>query len=106
MSAKKNSFNDLINTSEIPVLVDFYADWCGPCKMMNPVIKDFAGKMSGLVKVVKVDVDKNQAVASKLGIRSIPTLMLFHKGEVLERHTGGMSVGQLEGFVKPHLVKA
>ena len=90
-----STFNDLINKNEVPVLVDFYADWCGPCKMMAPVLEQVAQTMSGRVKVIKVDVDRNQAVADQYQIRSIPTLMLFHKGQILWQQAGAMPAHQL-----------
>jgi len=90
-----SAFNDLINNNDTPVLVDFYADWCGPCKMMAPVLEDVAKAMSGKVKVIKVDVDRNGAVADKYQIQSIPTLVLFHKGKVLWRQAGAMPGHQL-----------
>ena len=87
----KKSFQDLINDDTTPVLVDFYADWCGPCKMMAPVISELATELNGKIKVIKIDVDRNQAVAQKYQIKGIPTFMLFHKGAVLWRKSGAMS---------------
>lgn len=94
------SFQELITSSDTPVLVDFYADWCGPCQMMNPVIEQVAKDMSGKVKVIKVNVDKNQAAAAKYGIRGIPAFILFHKGTILWRHSGGIAAHQLEQVLK------
>jgi len=87
----KKSFQDLITNNATPVLVDFYADWCGPCKAMAPVISELATELNEKIKVIKIDVDRNQAVAQKYHIRGIPTFMLFHKGEVLWRQSGAMS---------------
>ncbi|MDN5199838.1 thioredoxin [Fulvivirgaceae bacterium BMA10] len=95
-----SKFYDLINHSEIPVLVDFYADWCGPCKTMSPIVQDFAKEMSGEVKVLKVDVDKNQQVAMKYQIQGIPTLILFHKGKILWRQSGVVQKPQLIQVIK------
>lgn len=81
------SFGELIK-SETPVLVDFYADWCGPCKMMAPYLEEVAQKMKGKVKVIKVDVDKNQQASAKYRVQSIPTLILFQNGEVKWRQAG------------------
>jgi thioredoxin 1 len=81
------SFSELIN-GETPVLVDFYADWCGPCKMMAPYLEQVADEMKGQVKVIKVDVDRNQQAAAHFKVQSIPTLMLFHKGEIKWRQAG------------------
>jgi len=88
----KKSFQDLITNNATPVLVDFYADWCGPCKTMAPVISTLATELNDQIKVIKIDVDRNQAVAQKYQIRGIPTFMLFHKGEVLWRQSGAMSL--------------
>ncbi len=88
------NFSEIIN-SPTPVLVDFYADWCGPCKMMAPILKEVADDMNGKMKVLKVDVDRNKKAAAKYGIRSIPTMILFQKGKILWRHTGAMQKAQL-----------
>ncbi|TFG62290.1 MAG: thioredoxin [Spirochaetales bacterium] len=82
------SFFDLIEQSEKPVLVDFWAEWCGPCRMVSPAISRIASELKGRIVTVKVNVDKKQHVAAKYGITSIPTIMLFHKGSVLLRLTG------------------
>lgn len=92
---KKSSFNDIIR-SEKPTLVDFYATWCGPCKAMMPVLKDVSKKMSGKAKVIKIDIDKNQKLASKLNIKSVPTLVIYKEGKIVWRQAGGMSAKQLE----------
>ncbi len=84
---KKNSFNDLIN-GETPVLVDFYATWCGPCKTQAPILDKVKEKIKQTGIVLKVDVDKNQAAAARFNVRSIPTLVLFHKGKILWRKSG------------------
>ena len=81
------SFEVLIQESEKPILVDFYADWCGPCKMVSPVIQRLAGEYKGRILTVKVDTEKKQALASRWNITGIPTIMLFHKGQVLMRLT-------------------
>ena len=78
---------DVIN-SEKPALVDFWAEWCGPCRTLGPVIEELAGHYDGKVSVAKVDVDSNQQIAMKFGIRSIPTVMLFNKGELVSSFVG------------------
>lgn len=82
------SFQDLINNEEKPVLVDFYADWCGPCKMVSPVIKQLAGEYKGKMITVKVDTDKKPAISAKYNITSIPTIMMFFRGETVMRLQG------------------
>lgn len=87
MSAQPKTFQELIE-GDIPVLVDFTAVWCGPCKMMHPILEDTAKQMGDKVKIVKVDVDKNPLAASKFQIRGVPTLILFHKGQAVWRQSG------------------
>lgn len=94
-TVKKKSFNELIEQSEIPVLVDFYADWCGPCQTLSPIVEQVAKEMDGKIKTIKVNVDKNQAASIIYKVRSIPTLILFRKGEVLWRRAGLMTKREL-----------
>lgn len=95
------SFVDYLN-SDRPTLVDFYADWCGPCKMMAPVLHELSAEIGDRAKVIKVDVDKNPKVSVKYGIRSIPTLILFRKGQILWRHSGTASKEQLKSVIHQH----
>ncbi len=81
MEKNKASFTDIIN-SETPVLIDFYADWCGPCKAQAPILQNLKQELGDKVTIVKIDVDSNQQLAGKLNIRSIPTMMIFQKGEL------------------------
>ncbi len=90
----KGKFDSLID-QQTPVLVDFYADWCGPCQMMAPVLKEVAEEMQGKMKVIKVDVDKNQPIAQRFGVRSIPTLILFQNGELKWRKAGVVTKREL-----------
>ncbi len=94
----QNFEQDVLN-SDVPVLVDFWATWCGPCLAMAPVIDALAEKYEGKAKIVKLDVDENREIAGKYQIRSIPTLMVFKGGEVVEKVIGGTSMAKLEGML-------
>ena len=98
-----NSFEEDVISSQIPVLVDFWAEWCGPCKMIGPILEELEDEMSGKVKVVKVDVDNNNQVAMKFAIRSIPTLILVKDGAVIAQHIGAASKAQLEEFINKNI---
>ena len=93
-------FSDIIN-SEQPVLIDFFAEWCGPCKMVSLIIQGVAKETSGKVKVIKIDVDKNQALASKLGIRGVPTLMVYQNGKQKFRQAGVLQKQQILEILNP-----
>lgn len=101
--SKKKSFSDLIKGSQIPVLVDFYADWCGPCKTLSPIVQQVSSALHGRVKVIKVNVDKNQSAAMKYQIRGIPTLILFKEGNVLWRQSGVMQKNALQRTIEQYL---
>ena len=90
------SFNELVRDSEKPVLVDFYADWCGPCKMVSPAIQRLAVENKGRFLTVKIDTDRKQALARQYEITGIPTIMLFHKGQVLMRLSGAYPYAKLK----------
>lgn len=89
------SFHVLINESQIPILVDFWAPWCGPCQMMSPVLKEVAQHYGERLKVIKINVDQKPQIAGQYGIQSIPTLMLFSKGQSVMRLNGAMPAQQL-----------
>ncbi|MDY6932056.1 MAG: thioredoxin, partial [Halobacteriota archaeon] len=89
------SFDELINTSDRPVLVDFWAEWCGPCKMVSPVIHDIAKEYKGRLITVKVNIDERPNVASKYQVMSVPTIMIFWKGEIRMRVVGAQPYEQL-----------
>lgn len=87
-------FNEMINGEQL-TLVDFFATWCGPCKMMLPILEQLKEKMGDDIRILKVDVDKNEALSMQYRIQSVPTLMLFKKGEMLWRQSGAMSLNDL-----------
>jgi len=89
-------------SSEIPVLVDFWAEWCGPCKAIGPILEEVANKYHGSVKIVKIDVDKNTQAPEKYGVRGIPTLILFKGGEAVANTVGALTKSQLVAFLKEH----
>ncbi|OWP62431.1 thioredoxin [Hymenobacter amundsenii] len=96
----KKSFSELISSPGMPVLVDFYADWCGPCKTMAPILEQVASQHQGKLKVIKIDVDKNQAAAQQFKVQSIPTLILFHQGKPVWRQAGVVPATQISQAVQ------
>jgi thioredoxin 1 len=94
----KDKFNELIN-SDIPVLVDFSAEWCGPCKMMGPVLEQLKVKMDNKIRILKIDVDKNRELAGKYNVRSVPTLILFQGGMTKWSGVGVMTSNYLENVI-------
>ncbi|TXI69769.1 MAG: thioredoxin [Flavobacterium sp.] len=99
MNAK---FNDIINGNDL-VLVDFYADWCGPCKMMSPILQEVKLDLKDAVKIIKVNVDQHQDLASHFMVRGVPTLMLFKTGKMLWRQSGVLSAKDLTTIISNHL---
>ncbi len=95
----KASLEDIIR-QDVPVLIDFYADWCQPCHMMTPILKEVKSMLGEEVRIVKIDVDKNPAVSQRFNIRSIPTMILFKNGELLWRHSGVVRSEQLAGIIR------
>jgi thioredoxin 1 len=98
----KGTFEELIN-SETPVLIDFFATWCGPCKAMAPALQQLADEMGDKVRIIKIDIDKNQALQRKYKVSGVPTIMVFKNSKQLFRQSGAMMLPQLKKAISPHL---
>ena len=98
-----DSFEQEVLQAGVPVLVDYLADWCGPCKMISPILDEVAKEYAGKLKVCKLNIDENQATPPKFGIRGIPTLMLFKNGNVEATKVGALSKSQLTAFVDSNI---
>ena len=96
-----SNFNKIIN-SETPVLIDFYADWCGPCKMLAPILKDVKAELQDQIKIIKIDVDKNQSLATQYQVRGVPTMMLFKNGQSVWRQSGVLQKDDIVNIIKQH----
>lgn len=95
----ENNFTDEVMKSEIPVLIDFYAEWCGPCRMMAPVVEQFAEEYEGRVKIGKINVDEESDLAARFGVQSIPSFIFIKDGKVVDRVTGAMPRPVLKGYL-------
>lgn len=96
------TFNDVISTNQ-PVLVDFFATWCGPCKMMHPILEQLKAALGDKLRIIKIDIDKNQAVANQFQIQSVPTMILFKDKKILWRQSGDMPLNALQDVISPFL---
>ena len=99
----EDSFEQEVLQAGVPVLVDYWADWCGPCKMISPILDEVAKEYAGKLKVCKLNIDENQATPPKFGIRGIPTLMIFKNGNVEATKVGALSKSQLTAFVDSNI---
>ncbi len=97
----KSNFKTIIN-SETPVLIDFFADWCGPCKMLAPILKEVKAELGDAIKIIKIDVDKNQPLASEFQVRGVPTMILFKNGKQLWRQSGVLQKDELVSIINQH----
>jgi len=95
------NFNNIINSNEL-VLIDFFAEWCGPCKVLAPILKDVKHELADKVKIIKIDVDKNQRLAAKYQVRGVPTMILFKNGKPLWRQSGVLQKNDIISIIKQH----
>ena len=98
----EQTFNDAISATDAPVLVDFWAPWCGPCKAIAPILEELAGELDGKVQISKVNVDENGTVAAQYNIRAIPTLLLFKGGELIDQFVGMVGKDDLKAKLEAH----
>ena len=99
---KKESFGEIINGST-PVLVDFSAEWCGPCRMMKPILQQLHQRMGEKIRIIKIDIDKSPAAAQSYNVQSVPTLIIFQNGKLLWRQSGVVQAIQLEKIIEKHI---
>ena len=97
------TFDEVIGSSDKPVLVDFWAEWCGPCKMIGPILEDLSTEYGDKLQIAKMNVDENQGVPAQFNIRGIPTLILFKNGTVAAQKVGALAKSQLTAFIDSHL---
>jgi thioredoxin 1 len=100
VTATDATFDAIVKESDLPVVVDFWAEWCGPCKQIGPSLEELSAELEGKIKVVKVDVDSNPAAAAALGVRGIPALFLFKDGQVISNKTGAAPKAALKSWIE------
>ena len=100
VAATDESFDAEVRQADVPVVVDFWAEWCGPCKQIGPALEELSEEMAGKVKIVKVDVDSNPNTAAQLGVRGIPALFMFKDGEVVSNKTGASPKAALQSWIE------
>ena len=97
------TFDEEVKNSDVPVVVDFWAEWCGPCKMIDPLLHELADEYVGKIKIAKVNIDENPQIAGQFKIRGIPTLMVFNDGKVQGMKVGAVTKGVLKDFIEQHI---
>ena len=97
------NWDDEVLNANVPVLVDYWAEWCGPCKMVAPILEEIAGEYADRLKVCKIDIDENTKTPNRYGVRGIPTLMLFREGQIEATKVGALSKSQLAGFLDSNI---
>ncbi|MEX2100678.1 MAG: thioredoxin [Acidimicrobiia bacterium] len=103
--AGESDFGEVVESSRVPVVVDLWAPWCGPCRMISPALEEVARRRSGRLKLVKVNVDQHPGVSARFGVQGIPTLLLFRKGRLIDRAVGARGIEALEAWIDAALTK-
>tara|TARA_B100001250_G_scaffold394644_1_gene398757 strand:+ start:603 stop:923 length:321 start_codon:yes stop_codon:yes gene_type:complete len=98
-----SKFDDEIKNSEVPILVDFWAEWCGPCKLIGPILEEIALEQESKIKILKLNIDENPETPQKFGVRGIPTLMLFKEGKLIDSKVGSLPKTTLEAWIQSNL---
>ncbi|HXY91411.1 MAG TPA: thioredoxin [Acidimicrobiia bacterium] len=101
--AGDGDFGDVVEESSLPVVVDLWAPWCGPCRMISPALEDVATRLRGRMKLVKVNVDESPAITRRFGVQGIPTLLMFRDGQLVDRSVGAQGADQLQSWIEPQL---